>query len=53
MVRYAIISVVGRVFEPEAGDTTVFDGRNWRFLGCTPLNVDGTPVIYMAGLQEV
>lgn len=53
MVRYALISVVGHTFVPTVGDKTSFDGSSWRFLGCTPLNVDGTPVVFMAGLQEV
>lgn len=52
MIRYALISVVGHTFVPTVGDKTSFDGSSWRFLGCTPLNVDGTPVVFMAGLQE-
>lgn len=52
-LRFAVISTVGHTFVPEPGDTAEFDNSKWRVLGNTPLNVDGTPVIFSVGFIEV
>ncbi len=52
-LRFAVMSTVGSTFMPEPTDEAQFDGSTWAVLGCTPLNVDGTAVIYSVGFREV
>lgn len=55
--RFAVCSAVDPAGDPakqpEPGDAATFDGRAWQVLGCTPLNVNGTPVIYSVGFRGV
>lgn len=51
-IRFAIMTAVGSTFLPAPMDQAVFDGKTWNVLGCTPLNVDGTAVIYSVGFRE-
>lgn len=51
-LRFAIVSTINSTFMPKPGDRAVFDGVSWQVLGCTPINVDGTPVIYSVGFRE-
>ncbi len=39
------------LFEPAPGDKAFFEGRSWDVMGNTPLNVDGTPVIFSVGFR--
>jgi hypothetical protein len=55
-VRFAIVSVLDingapAAFQPGPGDEAIFAGRTWQLMGNTPLNVDGTPVIYSIGFK--
>lgn len=51
-VRFCILSAEGSTFTPEPNDYVEgLDGKTWNVLGCTPLNVDGTAVIYSVGLR--
>lgn len=52
-LRFAVVSTVGSTFTPSPTDEAEFDGSRWAVLGCTPLNVDGTPVIFSVGFREV
>lgn len=51
-VCYALVSAEGAVFMPGYGDEAEFGGKVWSVVGCTPLDVDGTEVIYTVGFQE-
>jgi len=51
-VRFAIVTAHGSLFEPTPGDEATFMGRTWQVLGCTPLNVNGTPVIFSVGFRR-
>jgi tetrahydromethanopterin S-methyltransferase subunit D len=50
-VRFAIVSAEGFVFVPGPKDKAVFDGVVWNVMGCTPLNVNGTAVIFSVGFR--
>lgn len=55
-VRFAICSALQSngapaLFMPEPTDEATFDGRTWLVMGNTPLNVDGTPVIFSIGFR--
>lgn len=55
-VRFAVVSALDAdggapAFEPRPGDEATFEGRTWQVMGNTPLNVDGTPVIYSIGFR--
>lgn len=50
-LRFAIISAEGATFMPQPNDEATFEGRDWQVMGCTPLNVDGTAVIYSVGFR--
>lgn len=53
-VRFLIISALGpdgvAVNEPLPEDRLTLDGDDWRVVGCTRLNVDGTSIIYKIGV---
>jgi hypothetical protein len=51
-VRFCIVSAAGSSFQPEPKDEAVLLGETWQVMGCTPLNVAGTPVIYSVGLKR-
>ena len=49
-IRFFYVAAKGLSFEPESGDTFIFEGSVWDIVGTTPLNPAGIPVIYtMAG----
>lgn len=52
-VRFTIMSASGAAFTPAPKDEVEFweDGK-WQVMGCTPLNVNGTPVIFSVGLKR-
>lgn len=52
-VRFTIMSASGSTFVPAPKDVAEFweDGA-WQVMGCTPLNVNGTPVIFSVGLKR-
>ncbi len=50
-VRFAIVSAEGTTFVPGPKDKAVFDGLTWDVVGNTPLNVDGTAVIFSVGFR--
>lgn len=50
-VRFAVVSAEGATFTPGPKDYALFDGLRWNVMGCTPLNVDGTAVIYSVGFR--
>lgn len=55
-VRFGVCSTLladgsPALFSPEPGDEAEFDGRTWQIMGNTPLNVDGTPVIFSVGFR--
>lgn len=52
-LRFAIVSALGATFMPGPNDRAIFDGHTWEVLGCTPLDVDGTPVTYNVGFRRV
>lgn len=52
-VRLALVAALGAVFTPLPGDRAAFDSRDWHVLGCTPIDVDGTPVVYVVGLEAL
>lgn len=51
-VRFCIMSAEGATFRPGPGDESTFDGKKWLVMGCTPLCVDGTDVIYSVGFKS-
>ena len=50
-VRFAVVSAEGSTFTPGPKDKVDMDGLVWNVMGCTPLNVDGTAVIFSVGLR--
>lgn len=55
-VRFGICSTLtpqGAVpaFQPGPGDVAEFEGREWDVMGNTPVNVDGTPVVWSIGFK--
>lgn len=38
------------MIEPLPEDRIAFDGKNWKVLGCSPLNPAGTALIYQIGV---
>lgn len=51
-VRFGILSAEGAVFQPEPLDEAVFFDGTWDVMGCTPLNVAGTAIIYSVGFKK-
>lgn len=51
-VRFCVMSAEGVLFQPAPGDEATFDGKKWLVMGCTPLNVDGTAVIFSVGFKS-
>lgn len=51
-VRFAILSASGSTFTPGPKDVAEYFDGAWQVMGCTPLNVNGTAVIYSIGLRK-
>ncbi len=43
-LRALTIAAKDLAWVPIAGDKATFDGSDWTFIGCTPVNPAGTPV---------
>lgn len=55
-VRFALVSTLqadgsAAGFQPGPGDEAEFEGRTWLVMGNTPVNVDGTPVVFSIGFR--
>lgn len=51
-VRFCIMSAKGSTFVPSPKDVADYYDGEWEVMGCTPLNVNGTAVIYSIGLRK-
>src|SRR5688572_16334830 len=51
-VRFCIMAALGAAFQPEPKDEVDLLGETWQVMGCTPLNVNGTALIYSVGLKR-
>lgn len=51
-LRALTISAKDLSWVPIAGDKATFDGSDWTFIGCTPVNPAGTPVVYKAAVKR-
>ena len=52
-LRFVIAAASGAPFEPKPMDEITFESRQWRVLGCTPLNPAGTALLYKMGVQLI
>ncbi len=48
--KLGIVTALGSTFVPAPKDKAVFDGKTWNVIGCTPINVNGTGVVFIVGL---
>lgn len=51
-LRALTIAAKDLTWVPIAGDKATFDGSDWTFIGCTPVNPAGTPVVYKAAVKR-
>ncbi len=51
-VRFSLVAAAGSTFQPEPKDEVTILGQVWQVMGCTPLNVNGVPLIYSVGLKR-
>lgn len=51
-LRFVIFSAKDSTFVPGPMDEATFDGVDWKMLGCTPLNVEGTPILFNVGFSD-
>lgn len=51
-IRGLMIAAKGLGWMPVAGDKATFDGSDWTFIGCTPVNPAGTPLVYKASVRR-
>lgn len=51
-LRALTIAAKDLAWVPIAGDKATFDGSDWTFIGCTPVNPAGTPVVYKAAVKR-
>lgn len=51
-LRALTIAAKDLAWVPIAGDKATFDGSDWTFIGCTPINPAGTPIIYKAAVRR-
>lgn len=51
-VRFCIMSAKDSTFTPAPKDVADYYDGEWQVMGCTPLNVNGTAVIYSVGLRK-
>ncbi len=48
--RLALVTASGATFVPSPKDVAVFGGNTWNIAGCTPINVNGTDIVFIVGL---
>jgi hypothetical protein len=51
-IRALVIAAKDLAWMPTAGDKATFDGFDWTFIGCTPINPAGTPLVYKASVRR-
>lgn len=51
-LRALVIAAKGLEWMPSPGDKASFDGADWTFIGCTPINPAGTPLVYKASVKR-
>lgn len=51
-LRALTIAAQGLSWVPAPGDKAAFDGAEWTFIGCTPINPAGTPIVYKASVKR-
>ncbi|MEH6483029.1 MULTISPECIES: hypothetical protein [Pseudomonas] len=51
-IRALIIAAKDLAWMPVPGDKATFDGETWTFIGCTPVNPAGTPIVYKASVRR-
>lgn len=51
-LRALVIAAKGLNWMPSPGDKASFDGADWTFIGCTPINPAGTPLVYKASVKR-
>lgn len=51
-LRALTIAAKDLAWIPVAGDKASFDGSDWTFIGCTPVNPAGTPIVYKAAVKR-
>lgn len=51
-LRALTIAAQGLAWVPAPGDKATFDGSDWIFIGCTPINPAGTPLVYKAAVKR-
>ena len=51
-VRFCIMSSKGSTFTPSPMDIAEYYDGEWEVMGCTPLNVEGTGLIFSVGLKQ-
>lgn len=51
-LRALVIAAKGLDWMPSPGDKATFDGADWTFIGCTPINPAGTPLVYKASVRR-
>lgn len=51
-LRALTIAAKDLAWVPVAGDKATFDGSDWTFIGCTPVNPAGTPIVYKAAVKR-
>lgn len=51
-LRALVIAAKGLEWMPSPGDKATFDDADWTFIGCTPINPAGTPLVYKASVKR-
>lgn len=51
-LRALVIAAKGLAWMPAPGDKASFDGADWIFIGCTPINPAGTPLVFKAAVKR-
>lgn len=51
-LRALTIAAKGLDWIPAPGDKATFDDTDWIFIGCTPINPAGTPLVYKAAVKR-
>lgn len=51
-IRALVIAAKDLPWMPKPGDKAAFDGDTWTFIGCTPINPAGTPIVYKASVRR-
>ena len=51
-LRALTIAAKDLAWVPVAGDKATFDGSDWTFIGCTPVNPAGTPIVFKAAVKR-